>query len=181
MIITISGIPGSGKSTVGKILAQKLGYKYLSMGDLRGEIALKHNLTIDELNKIGETESWTDTETDEYQKNLGVTSDNLIVEGRLGFHFIPHSFKIFLDVNTKEAAKRALQSMDSRPDEKRPKDVIEAEKNLISRLESDKKRYLKYYQIDYTEPSNFDLFLDTSNLPIPEVVKIILDKIQALR
>ena len=41
MIITISGLPGSGKSTIGKMLAKKLGYKFYSMGDLRGKIEKK--------------------------------------------------------------------------------------------------------------------------------------------
>ena len=181
MIITISGIPGSGKSTVGKVLAEKLKYQYLSMGDMRGEIAKRHNITIDELNKIGETEAWTDKEIDDYQKNLGQTGDNLVVEGRLSFHFIPHSYKVFLDVHTTEAARRALKSRAQRLDEKLPETIEETEKQLLKRLESDKARYQKYYQVDYDAPANFDLFLNTTNLSIQEVVDIILDKIKALR
>ena len=99
MIITISGWPGSGKTTVGKLLARKLNYKFYSMGNLRGKTALEKNLTIDQLNKIGEDESWTDKDVDEYQKKLGEKEDNLIVEGRLSFHFIPKSLKIFLKVD----------------------------------------------------------------------------------
>ncbi len=40
MIITIAGMPGSGKTTVAKILADKLNLKRYSMGDLRGKMAL---------------------------------------------------------------------------------------------------------------------------------------------
>ncbi|MCX6741353.1 MAG: AAA family ATPase, partial [Candidatus Parcubacteria bacterium] len=46
MIITLSGKPGSGKTTVAKILAEKLGYKFYSTGDLRGQMAMKRGLTI---------------------------------------------------------------------------------------------------------------------------------------
>jgi len=181
MIITISGIPGSGKSTVGKFIAQKLGYKFLSMGDMRGAIALKNHLTIDELNKIGEKEDWTDRQVDNYQRQLGQEEDNLIVEGRVSFHFIPNSYKVFLNVETKEAARRALENRAERTDEKLPDSLEETEKQLIERLHSDQNRYQKHYQIDYLAPSNFDLFLDTTNLSIQEVVDIILDKIKALR
>lgn len=181
MIITISGFPGSGKSTVGKIIAEKLGYRYFSMGDLRGEIARRHNLTIDELNKIGETEDWTDKEIDFYQKSLGETEDNLVVEGRLSFYFIPQSFKIFLNVEIKESARRALENRQERTDEKLPDSIEKTAEQLSQRLESDKKRYQKYYQVDYDVPHNFDLFLDTTHLPISQVVDIILDKIKALR
>ncbi len=181
MIITISGFPGSGKSTIGKIIAEKLGYRYFSMGDLRGEIARRHNLTIDELNKIGETEDWTDKEIDTYQKNLGATEDNLIVEGRLSFYFIPQSFKIFLNVEINESARRALENRQERTDEKLPDSIEETASQLSQRLESDKKRYQKYYGVNYDDPHNFNLFLDTTHLSISQVVDIILDKIKALR
>ena len=71
MIITISGVPGSGKSTAGKSVARKLGYEYVSMGDFRGKMAMERGLTIDELNKLGEKEDWTDRQADEYQRELG--------------------------------------------------------------------------------------------------------------
>jgi len=181
MIITISGVPGSGKSTVGRIIAKKLGCKFFSIGDIRGEIAICHGITIDELNKIGETEEWTDRETDEYQKDLGKKEKNLVVEGRLSFHFIPQSFKIFLYVEPTEAARRALKSRRNRTDEKLPKTIEEVEKTLLRRLKSDKKRYQKYYGVDYTVSTNFDLFLNTTKMPILKVVAVILDKIKGLR
>ena len=106
MIITISGMPGSGKSTIAKILAQKLGYKHYSIGDLRGKMALDRHLTIDELNELGKREGWTDREPDEYQKKLGHEEDNFVIDSRLGFYFIPHSFKLFLTVDPEVAAER---------------------------------------------------------------------------
>ncbi|HII15831.1 MAG TPA: AAA family ATPase, partial [Nanoarchaeota archaeon] len=39
MQITIGGVPGAGKSTVAKLIAEKLGYKSYSMGAIRREIA----------------------------------------------------------------------------------------------------------------------------------------------
>ncbi len=95
MIIVISGSPGSGKSTVGKILAKDLGYKFYSMGDLRGQMAMERGLTIDQLNEIGKTEDWTDRAADEYQKKLGETEDNFVIDSWAGFHFLPQAFKIF--------------------------------------------------------------------------------------
>ena len=64
MIITISGKPGSGKSTVAKIIAAKLGLNKYSIGDLRGKMALDRGITIDELNEVGEKEDFTDKEAD---------------------------------------------------------------------------------------------------------------------
>src|SRR3989338_11043792 len=132
MIITLSGMPGSGKTTVAKRIAKKLKLKHYSTGDLRGKIALKHRMTIDELNKLGEKEDWTDKEVDYYQKKLGKTSDNFIIDGRLGFYFIPNSIKIFLKVDLKEGAKRILKA-GKRPDERKYKNVNESLKEIKKR------------------------------------------------
>lgn len=179
MIITISGLPGSGKSTVGKMLAKKLGYEYFSVGDLRGQMALAHGLTLDELNKLGETEDWTDREADAIQAEMGRTKDNIIFEGRMSWHAIPHSFKIFLTVDLAEAAKRVLHSFNNRPDEKKPASLDETKQSLSKRLASDKNRYLKYYEVDYTDPKNFDFVIDTTSIGQKQVFQLILDKIKS--
>ncbi len=179
MIITISGVPGSGKSTAGKSVARKLGYEYVSMGDFRGKMAMERGLTIDELNKLGEKEDWTDRQADEYQRELGKTKDNLVVEGRLSWHFIPRSFKVFLTVDSEEAAQRTLRNPEDRPDEKPAANLAEAKEAVEQRLASDKKRYLQHYGLDYTDPKNYDLVIDTSTIPAKQVVQKILDKINS--
>ena len=60
MIITISGKPGSGKSTIAKILAEKLKLKHYSAGDFRREKAKKLCLSLEEFNKLGEKKDFTD-------------------------------------------------------------------------------------------------------------------------
>ncbi|MBI5022630.1 MAG: cytidylate kinase family protein [Candidatus Magasanikbacteria bacterium] len=179
MIITISGVPGSGKSTIGKLLAKKLGYEYFSMGDLRGQMAMERGITIDELNALGEKEDWTDLRADEIQTQMGKEKDNFIFEGRLSWYFIPDSFKIFLSVDVKTAAERTLKNRAERQDEKPINSVSEAEQAVLQRLASDKKRYLQYYGIDYTKLENYDLTINTTNLKIDEITQIILDKIKA--
>ncbi len=173
MIITISGMPGSGKTTVAKKIAKKLKLNHYSIGDLRGKIALKHNLTIDELNKLGEKEIWTDKEVDDYQKKLGKTKNNFIIDGWISFHFIPNSIKIFLDVDLKTGAKRIFK--DQRKDEKRKENVNEVLKMIKKRMESSKKRYKKYYNLNPYLKKHYDFWLDTSNLTIKEVIDKILD------
>ena len=177
MIITISGTPGSGKSTVGKLLTKKLKYKFMSIGDLRGEIAMKHKLTLDQLNKIGEKENWTDKEVDDELIRIGKEEDNLVIDTRLGFHFIPKSIKISLTVDLKVGAKRILQG-EIRPDEKKFSSVKELVEDMNQRIKSDKFRYKKWYNIDWTENENYDLVINTANLTPQEVVKQILKYIE---
>ena len=174
MIITISGKPGSGKSTVAKNIAKELNLKHYSMGDLRGEIAKKHNLTIDELNKLGEKEDWTDKEVDDYQKELGEKEDNFIVDGWISFYFIPNSIKIFLDINLKEGAKRIFK--DQRPDEERKSSIEEVYRMIKKRLDQTSDRYKKYYGVkDFTDKANYDLIIDATKLTIEQVANKVLE------
>ncbi len=175
MIITLSGDPGSGKSTVAKILAQQLNLKHYSMGDMRGKIAIDLRLTIDELNKRGESESFTDKDVDEYQKKLGKQEDNFIVDGRLSFYFIPNSYKIYLKVDGRVAAQRIFNAP-KRADERLYSSIDDVLNATKARVESDKKRYQKYYGIDYTNATQYDLVIDTTNnTPAQIADKIILE------
>ncbi|MBI4448923.1 cytidylate kinase family protein [Candidatus Woesearchaeota archaeon] len=173
MIITIAGYPGSGKSLVGQLLAKKLNYKYYSIGDMRGEIARKHGMTIDELNKVGEKEAWTDVEVDQWQQKLGWEKDNLVMDGRTSFHFIPSSVKVLLKVSWEEGARRIMAGK-ARSDEHQAKSIQERVKQSKARVASDKVRYMKHYGIDPCDEKNFDVVIDTTTMSPQEVVDAIL-------
>ncbi len=161
MIITVSGLPGSGKSTVAKKLAEHLGYRFFSMGDLRGKAALERGLTIDQFNALPEN---TDAIVDEYQKKLGATEDGLVIDGRISWHFIPKSFKIFLDVDPDVGAARVFgaRTQKARSDEPPFASVADAKQVLAGRVASDVARYAKHYGIDFADRSVYDLVIDTS-------------------
>jgi cytidylate kinase len=180
MIITISGMPGAGKTTIAKQLSQKLEMPWYSIGEIRGKMAKEHGMTIDEFNKLGEEEEFTDKDVDEYQAKLGKTEDNFIIDGRLSWHFIPHSFKIFLDVDSEEAAERIFSSQEDRNDEKTYETIDEMKKAIEKRLESDMKRYQKYYNVNYLDRSHYDIVIDTTDKTPVEITEEILAEIDSL-
>ena len=172
MIITISGTLGSGKSTVAKLLAKKLKFKHYSSGDFMREMAEERKLSLLELSKLAEKDRSIDEEIDQRQVELGRNEDNFVIDGRLSFHFIPKSVKIFLDADPKERAKRILSDTIRNEHNINLKTTIE---NMKIRADSEKQRYLKYYNIDSSNKSNFDLVLDTTNISADEAAdKIIL-------
>ncbi|MBD3163668.1 AAA family ATPase [Candidatus Woesearchaeota archaeon] len=175
MKITISGLAGSGKSTVAKLLAERLNYEYYSLGQLMREIAKERKSTIMELSRKAEKDDSIDRQLDEKQKGIGRKSDNFVMDSRLGFHFIPDSFKIFLDVDVKEAAKRVHRH--DRTEEKY-NNLDEASEHLERRMQSEKRRYEQYYDIEFPLKEHFDLVIDTTDRKPGEIVGIILEKIK---
>jgi cytidylate kinase len=182
MIISISGNAGSGKSTVAVKLSKKLKWPRYYIGGIRREIARKQGLTLAEYNKLGEKNPATDIEVDEYQKKLGKTKDNFIIEGRTSWHFIPHSLKIYLDVSEEEGARRIfeeLKSEHSRNEDKKLETLASALKSQRARKKSDKIRYKKYYGIDAYDKKNYDFVLDTTELDKSQVFDKIYDFIKS--
>ncbi len=174
MIITISGLPGAGKSLLAKKLAESLGWPLYSMGNLRRQAAADQGLTLAAYNQLGETDPATDLAVDRLQENLGKTQDKLVVEGRTSWHFIPHSVKIFLSVDPRIGAERIWQHL-QQPDNRRNEDrsltgIDDVLASNAERLASDRRRYAKYFQLDVYDQSHYDLVLDTSQLTPDQVL-----------
>lgn len=177
MIITISGVPGSGKSTVARVVAGKMNLKHISVGDILREIARSRGMTILEISKLAEEDRKIDEELDRRQKALS-RMDNLVVDSRLGFHFIPNSFKVFLDASPEEAGRRIFSA--GRHMEKENITLEKTIENCKRRKRSEKIRYKKYYQVDPFEKSNYDLVVDTTSCSPEEVAERIIEKAKAL-
>jgi predicted cytidylate kinase len=178
MIISLSGAHGSGKSTVAEKLSETLAWPRYCMGDLRRKAAAKRGLTLAEYNKLGEIDTSTDREVDLYQKKLGEENDNFIIEGRTSWYFIPHSLKMYFDVDDDEGARRVynhLQQKNQRNEGGTTDSVEEVKNSLKKRFESDNLRYKKYYGIDVYAPENYDFYLNTTNLSQDQVFRQVYD------
>lgn len=182
MIITLSGLPGAGKSTLKNLLAERLGLKKYSMGDMRGEMAKARGITIDQLNDIGLTDASTDGDVDRFQETLGKTQDNFVIDGAMSWYFIPHSKKIFLKVDPRVGAERIFADRDRNPnrtDEPDYQTVEETQVALAARAAHNDERYKKWYNgASYLTESNYDLVIDTTHLTTEEVLQKIIDFVQ---
>jgi cytidylate kinase len=178
-IITIAGANGGGKSSTAKKIAEELNYKHFSSGDFMRQIAKEHNITLEELAKIAEKEDWVDKEIDDYVKKAGL-GEKVVIDSRLAFHFIPNSFKVYLDLNPKVAAKRMLNDMKDNParhleNKVEAGSVEEMVEKSARRLASERKRYYDLYHIkNHVDHDNFNLVVDTEKNNLEQVVGIIL-------
>lgn len=172
MIITLSGMPGSGKSSVAKALSKKLKMDHFSVGDFMREMAEKKHISLNDLSKEAEKRQDIDKQLDKWQIHLGKNNDNFVIDSRLGFHFIPKSFKVRLDGDLDVRADRIKN--DTRAGEKLYASIDEAKDYIITRQNSENKRYKEYYDLDYHDEDNFDLIVDTTKLSVSEVADIIV-------
>jgi predicted cytidylate kinase len=171
MIITISGRPGSGKSTVAKLLARRLGLDHVSAGDFMREMAAERGISVLELSGIAEHDDAIDREIDDRSRRLGQERDGFVIDARLAWHFIPKAFKVFLDVRLDVAARRIYG--DRRGSEQENVDLEATRRNTEIRRASESKRYALYYGIDYLDSANYDMVVDTSELDAEGVVDLI--------
>lgn len=175
MIITITGKPCSGKSAVINYLVEKYGFEKVGCGQMFREIAMERGVDILELNRLKDTS--IDKMVDDKIVEIGNArkGDNIIFDSRTAWHFIPDSFKVFIDVNEDEQAKRLLGS-NRGIDDNVHISTEQAKKNLLERWNLENARYFEIYGFDNTDPSKFDFVIDNSHLTIENTAEKIYEK-----
>jgi cytidylate kinase len=171
--ITVSGTPGSGKSTIAQLLHVKLGIKYINSGMIFRETAEKYKMSLQEFGKYCEKNSDVDKELDDHQVEI-LKKGNVILEGRLAgwlaFKNDIPSFKIIIDAHVDTRAKRIVNREKGSVDKRR--------KEILERERSESARYKKYYGIDLSDTSIYDLAIDASDKTPDEIINIILKKLE---
>jgi predicted cytidylate kinase len=174
MKITVSGIVGSGKTTISKMLARKLNCEFFYVGEMMREMARERGITFQELTEVAKTDKEIDEELDRRQRALNFGNDNFVMDSRLGFYFIPNSFKVFLKVDLDEAVKRLIKT---KRKEERFSSVEDCKGDIKERMFSEKLRYKEAYGIDFPNENDFDLVIDTTKKFPKEIVEEILNAI----
>lgn len=179
-IITIAGLPGSGKSSTAKGVAQALGYEHFSSGDLFRKMAAERGLSIEEINKTAEQQKEIDLEVDKLLVAIGKEKDNMVLDSRTAFHWIPDSFKVFLDLDIDTAAERTFAHIQREGRTSQTAvSLEEVRANTLKRMESERKRYFNLYALDVTDKKNFDLVVDTKANDLPSAIALVISSYQA--
>lgn len=176
-IITIAGRPGSGKSSAALGVAAELGFQHFSSGDLFRALAREHGIDVLQANLSAEENATIDHAVDGRLQEMGASEDQLVVDSRTAWHWMPDSFKVFLDLDLEIAAERILGDKDDGrlESETVQATVHEYAESLRSRLDSETRRYKKLYDIDPYTMTNYDLVIDTKANNKEQTIKLILD------
>lgn len=173
MVITITGKPCSGKSTIAKVLEQKYNFKRISMGDLFKEEAKRRGMSTEEFTKFRVKDSSFDVYMDKQIPTFikKYEGQNVVLESRVAWHFLPEAFNVFIDLDKEEIAKRLANS--DREGLEKYTDFKEAKRVVISRWENELKVYKKTYGIDCSNLNNYDFVQSSKNKTPEELADII--------
>ena len=162
--ITITGDPGSGKTTFARNVAERTGYTLITTGNMFRALAKEKGISVADLNELAETQEEIDREVDDYLCALNQEQDNLVLDSRMAWHFIKESFKVRLTIDLDVAVERIFN------DEERAKswddrfpDMDTAMQEVQRRKESEINRYKRLYTVDIGKDENFDLVINTSH------------------
>lgn len=180
-IITIAGRPGSGKSTASKALAERLDYQHFSSGDLFRAIGKERGIDVTQTNKAAEQDQAIDRQVDERLEEIGRTGDRVVIDSRLAWHWIPQSFKVYLDLDLEVAARRILANIDPerQKHEAIPTNATEYAEALQHRLALEAARYQAKYNVNPYDHANYNLVVDTERNNPGQVVTYILEAYHA--
>jgi cytidylate kinase len=172
MIITISGLAGSGTTTATRILSQKMGIPFISAGDIFRQMANEKNMEILEFSKFAEEHENIDIEIDRRQSQIAKENENIIIEGRLSGHFVDADLKLWfiapIDIRAKRVSEREDKSLEI------------VKKEIFKRSESEAKRYKEIHNIDIENMEVYDLIINTANFHPESIADIILKVVEVI-
>jgi len=168
--VTIGGLPGSGTTTVAKILEKRLSLPHVYAGDMFREMADEYGMTLAEFGAYCEDHPEVDSALDKKQEMI-LALGNVILEGRLA-GWISHrngipSFKIWLECDEDERVRRVAEREGWEP--------MEVKRQVEERERSEKKRYKNFYGIDMDDLSIYDIVVDTTSIAPEEVAEKIME------
>jgi len=175
MRITVSGLPGSGTTSLSRYLAERHGFDMISAGEVFRQLAREHNMELAAFGRLAEEDPSYDKMIDARQKEIAQTQNNIIVEGRLSGWMVPQAdLKIWLYAPIGCRIKR-IATRDEVTDEKT------AEALTLEREACEAGRYLSYYDIDINDLSIYHLVLDSERWNIEGLGAIVDAAISQLK
>ncbi|MEW6722892.1 MAG: (d)CMP kinase [Candidatus Micrarchaeota archaeon] len=167
MIIAVSGLTGSGKNTLGELLAKSLGYRLVC--PTFKDLAAKEGVSLMEFQEKAAKDHDIDRKFDAVLREQASGGD-CVVTTWLGAWMLDADVRIKVfapaEVRGERIAKRDGMAVD------------EAVKHVRERDEQNRKRYKKVYGIDIYDDSRFDALLNCGIYRPEELLRISLEIIK---
>jgi predicted cytidylate kinase len=156
VLITISGLPGSGKTTVARLVAEALDLEHVYAGDIFRRQAEAEGLSLEEYARRAETDHTIDRRLDAQMRSRA-RNGNAVLEGRLAAFMADEAgvpaLRVFLDAPEPVRAARIAGREGG--------DAAHRLTQIQAREASDARRYREIYGVDYHDPARYDVVLHT--------------------
>ncbi len=178
MKIVLSGNAGSGKSTVGKLLAERLGVGFLSIGEICRKRAVLMGMDINQFQEYLRSNTEFDQAMDKYIAEYASSLSGYVFDYRLGFHFLPESFKVLLKVSEEIAFQRISNRYGK--DEDFSAELLSDKIILLrKRNEHMRERFIEVYGTDFCDERNYDLVIDSDAYSPGEIVDMFSSNLES--
>ncbi len=171
VIVAIAGPIGVGKSTVGRGLAERLGYRYISGGEMFREIARERGISVTEVNRLAEDDPGFDRELDRRQREAAHAAGDCVVESRLSGWMVDADLKVWLRAPVEVRAARVAG--------REGLDADTARADVVERERSEWARYKASYAIDVDDLSPYHLVIDTTRWPAEAIIEALVGLVRA--
>jgi cytidylate kinase len=173
VVITISGLPGSGTTTVSKKLAKILKVRHVDAGKIFRKLADDYNMDLADFGSYASEHPEIDTELDHKQWEIAKEGE-VIIEGRLAGWFLHNqnvpAFKVWLDAPLEVRVNRVTKR------EKKPAEIIM--KEILDREKSERERYKKIYNFNLTDLSIYNLVITSTDYTPDELCNVIIKQMK---
>jgi len=175
-LVTFTGDLGSGKSIISKRIAEMMGAKRHSAGDINRMVAAKADKSTLELNNDKVAIAWLDQQIDGQLQSMAFSEEDLVIDARMGWHFIPDSFRVKFLTKPIVAAQRIVD--DQTRGLEKYSSVQEAEVSILQRQNLEWARFERQYGAVFSDDENFDLVVDTSFASLDQIFDVVADCMQ---
>lgn len=167
MRITVSGLPGSGTTSLSRYLAQRHGFTMISAGEVFRQLAKEHNMELARFGDLARKDPSYDKMIDARQKEIAEARDNIVIEGRLSGWMVDNAdLKIWIYAPIGCRIKRIV-FRDQVADEETAKSLT------LEREQCEADRYRSYYDIDINDLSIYHIILNSEHWDVDGLGAII--------
>ncbi len=164
MLITISGLPGAGTTTVSRLVADALDLQRVPGGEVFRQMAAEAGMTLADFGRYAQDHPDIDRQLDDRLTDRA-RAGRCVIESRLAGWLVTRAglpaVRVWVACDDDERARRVAARDGSTPAEARDDNEI--------RAALERARYLELYDIDLTDLAVYDLVLDSTSTP-PEAL-----------
>ncbi|HUR70185.1 MAG TPA: AAA family ATPase [Candidatus Thermoplasmatota archaeon] len=173
-LIAVAGLPGTGTTTLCRLLSPRLSLPHVYAGQLFRAMAKEHSMDVNQFGEYAEEHPEIDRELDRRMIDVA-RKGGVILEGRMAAWqlreaHVAGALKVLLEAPEEVRARRVAHR----------EGVADWQQVLTQnrhREASEAKRYREFYGFDPNDPRHYDLVIDSSDKTPEHIAELVVNKL----